>query len=117
MKRAARGGFYASLLIDTGSARTFISNEALATKLALLPINRTPVVGINGGQEFYDEYVIALYTLNSSGGADPWITELRVLATNANLASRGIDGLLGRDVLARCQLTYDGRKRVVSLDV
>ena len=95
-----------TLLIDTGASSTCLDPTAIAS-LALTATGtvqiQTPSTG--GAAHCCNQYDISLI-IPSPAGAPHFIDALPII--EASLRPQGIDGLLGRDVLARCILFYNG---------
>lgn len=93
-------------LIDTGASNCCVDSTCIQ-QLGLTPtgsINiRTPSTGANAHPTYlYDIKVVLPHMAISK------IYAALPVAGAPNLASQGIQMLLGRDVLAQCLLTYDG---------
>lgn len=105
-----------SFLIDTGASSTCIDRNVVS-KLGLLPTGtqsvRTPSTGVT--PVTLDEYEISLQVLDGRAGRSVFSARsMPIISTN--LRSQGLDGLLGRDVLAHCVATFDGRAQTYTLD-
>lgn len=101
-------------LIDTGASGTCVDPELIQP----LGLPQIGLVGIstpstNGAQHHCAQYDCALYIPGAAGAPGHFIEALPIITTH--LRSQGIDGLLGRDVLDQCTLTYIGSMRVVSM--
>ncbi len=92
----------ATLLIDTGASHTNIDSRILS-QLPLQPRNQVEVhtPSTNGVPVYCNQYSVALIGL-------PLILVPAILVTGASFQGQNIDGLLGRDVLGGCVLTYNG---------
>lgn len=98
-------GITARLLIDTGASHTVIDPTVLA------PLNITPsgaiaahtpsTSGIPCQMNQYDVSIIIPHPSISRHFP-------AIAVTEASLRPQGIDGLLGRDILATCLLIYSG---------
>jgi hypothetical protein len=95
-----------NLLIDTGASATCIDPEVLAS-LCLTPTGSVPIhtPSTNGAPHVCNQYDVCLYLLPANGLAH-FVDALPII--ESSLRSQGIDGLLGRDVLAQCALFYNG---------
>ena len=92
----------ARLLIDTGSTATIVEADIVAG-LGIAPTDLVWLDG-HGGRQQAHRYDVAIY-LNDR----LWVRSLPILAVPRRVyAVRGINGVLGRDVLASTVLIYDG---------
>jgi len=102
----------AKLLIDTGASCTCI-NPAILEPLGIAPtgaINiQTP--STNGKPVSCPQYDVAMMIYHTDNSR--FLPTIAV--TGADVSSQGIDGLLGRDVLAHCLFVYDGRAEFFQL--
>ncbi len=96
-------------LVDSGASRTLIV-ETFLRDLGLVPVGETEFNTASTGLRTVStrEYAVEL-TLNEDT-AGSLATNLRVVAAE-NLSGLGVDALLGRDVLDRCLLVYNGPRR------
>ena len=95
-------------LIDTGATITAI-DRSVAQALKLRPINTIRLLGADG------PYDAAVYVINFVFiGSDIKMIDHQV--TEADLSEQNCRMLIGRDVLSRCSLTYDGVKGIVDID-
>lgn len=95
-------------LIDTGATETCI-DPSVVSALGLTPTGtalvNTPSTGNNPHQTY--QYDVSLIVPPVLATHSPLlIPNLAVI--DAQLASFGIQALIGRDVLSECYLTYDG---------
>lgn len=93
-------------LIDTGASHTVID----PTLLAPLQLTPTGIVQVhtpstNGAAVNCNQYDVEL-AIHSPNGAPFDVPALAI--TESSVAAQGIAGLIGRDVLSRCQLYYNG---------
>jgi predicted aspartyl protease len=92
-------------LIDTGASCTVIDANAIAS-LQLTPTGsilvHTPSTGANAAAFAQYDVLLSIYhpTHSLVIGTIPIVT--------SDLAATGIQALIGRDVLAKCLLVYDG---------
>ena len=100
---ARRPPVQASLLVDSGASHTTIDPEILS-QLNLQPRNQVAVhtPSTNGVPHVCNQYSISLM--------GPFFVPA-LLANEASFKAQGIHGLLGRDVLGGCVLTYNGPAR------
>lgn len=100
-------------LVDTGASRSHVSMTVLES-LAIDPADRIDVYTASTGKrpESKELYPVDLYL----GGDHPGqlAQDLRVIGSD-KLDGLRVDMLLGRDVLDRCLLIYDGINRRFSL--
>jgi hypothetical protein len=104
----------AEALLDTGASATCVDPEIIRA-LGLTPTGTVPVRTPSTGQgthaaELYD---VRLVIPGPLGEAPFIIQALPILCMD--LKAQGIRALIGRDVLAKCQLTYWGAGNMVSL--
>lgn len=108
-------GVTAKLLVDTGATKTSIDSAVLA-KLSLTPTGSanilTPSTGTAGHQVNTYDVGMAIFgaTMSVLVSAIPAMAVL-----DGNYQGQGIEGLLGRDVLASARMTYSGPDNFVYL--
>ena len=101
------------LLIDTGATSTCL-DSSIIQQLALSPSGlvsiHTPSTNANNAHQCQQYDVSLLFPL-------PAFNRLfkAIPVVETNLAHQGIDGLLGRDVLAKCLLIYNGDLGIFTL--
>jgi hypothetical protein len=96
----------ARALIDTGASGTCI-DKTILTLLQITPTGTVPIhtPSTSGVPVVCEEYDVALGIIHPT--KDPMVlSTVPVIATE--LASQGIQALIGRDVLAACLFLYDG---------
>ena len=96
---------HATFVVDTGADRTTIDSH-LVRRLGLEPVTQTRVVTFNSGSAGHlaDTYAASLQIKNASD--TPWTDRtMRVLGGNL---PHGLEGIVGRDVLDRVHLEYNG---------
>ncbi|WP_377779190.1 aspartyl protease family protein [Paraburkholderia dipogonis] len=100
-------------LIDTGASNTNVDPTLLAP-LQLQPTGSIQVhtPSTNGAPVVCNQYDVEL-AIGSPNGPPFTIAALPV--TEASLITQGIAGLLGRDVLSRCTLIYNGVLQMYTL--
>jgi hypothetical protein len=108
----------AKALIDTGADVTCVDDQALAP---LITLGLTPTRHVltnlpaTGGMNFASEFAVSLTILHPSR-RPKWHFQIRNQPIVEHpLASLGYQALLGRDVLSRCVLIYDGASGAFTL--
>lgn len=110
--------FSAAALLDSGAEASCI-DRALAMRLQALGLQPDRTVFANfpalGGLRPIYEYLVNLTVLHPSGDprANLVLRNLRMI--EQALGPLGYEALIGRDVLDRCLLVYDGPGRRVTL--
>jgi hypothetical protein len=104
----------AKLVIDTGSNQTIVDRNIVA-QVPALP-TRAVLVDAHQSRQSMTRHDVAIYLPKASGGCQLWLQVLPVLAGEM-LAhkERGLDGVLGRDVLDGCLFTYNGPEQTFTL--
>ncbi|WP_372484152.1 hypothetical protein AB9H29_14455 [Stenotrophomonas sepilia] len=98
------------LLIDTGASRTTICDSVMS-QFAMQPTGQVPVSTPSTGATpvYMSLYDVNLYFLFQGGAVPPpmhMVDTVPVIATD--FQAQGIQGLVGRDILARGSLIYHG---------
>jgi predicted aspartyl protease len=96
---------HATFVVDTGADRTTIDDH-LVRRLRLEPVTQTRVVTFNSGHagQLADTYAASVQIKNATEA--PWSDRtIRVLGGNL---PHGLEGIVGRDVLDRLHLEYNG---------
>lgn len=114
LMRRHRGGTAApqpvdvNALIDTGAESSCV-DEAIVRRLGLLSygpgLTNAPAIG---GLYATADYDCSISVLHPSGDRNHNLVAPNLVVTMLPLATLGYDALIGRDVLARCVLLYDG---------
>ena len=103
-----------TFLVDTGASGTCL-DPRLVAPLGLQPSGvvsiQTPSTA--GGTHSCNQYDVGLYIPSNDSRPGFFIDALPVIETS--LSSQGIDGLIGRDVLDRCVLVYNGSAGMFTL--
>jgi hypothetical protein len=97
-----------TFLIDTGASGTCV-DPALIQPLNIPPSGSVQVQtpSTEGTPHQCDQYDVMLFIPGATQNAQGYLIEA-VPILETHLASQGIDGLLGRDVLDTCTLIYNG---------
>lgn len=100
-------------LIDTGAYGTCVDPN-LIRPLGLQPTGSVAIMtpSTQGATHSCNQYDAAVYIPNGSSGGF-LIEALPILETQ--LSAQGIDGLIGRDIINRCTLIYNGSANMISL--
>jgi hypothetical protein len=103
-----------SLLIDTGASGTSI-DPSIITTLGLAPTGNIPIQtpSTGGTPHFANTYDISMIILGP--GIPKIIPAMQIVGLP--LRHQGIDGLLGRDVLASARLIYSGTDNIVMMSL
>ena len=103
-----------NFLVDTGAAVTAVDPDLIAP-LHLPLVGSIAVHTPSTGREsvFIDQYDASFVIPGNSPDGTLVVGAIPIVA--AHLRSQGIDGLLGRDILDRCLLIYNGATGVVTL--
>jgi hypothetical protein len=103
----------AEFVIDTGADRTMV-NDRILLNLGLQPTESTRVLTSSsaGKPETCDVYDISL-EMRGKGNAAWRSSSLAVLGRH--LPNDSIEGMIGRDILDRMVLVYDGPQRMFRL--
>lgn len=104
----------ARLLIDTGAGSTCLDPSVISalglSPTGTIPIHTPSTCGVPHVCNQYDVLLIIIHPrLHKTWGAIPIIESQNLLAT------QGIHGLLGRDILAECHFIYNGEARFYTL--
>ena len=99
----------ATLLVDTGATCTNLDLQ-LVKKLALDPTGSVPVHTPSTGtvpvlQQLYDIGLV-VHGQGPTGSQVHYVPNLPILGSD--FSAQNIDGLIGRDVLRHCRMSYSG---------
>jgi predicted aspartyl protease len=100
------GALRIDALLDTGASRTLVAREILDA-LGLLPVRETDVFTASTGWHPLSAglYVVSLsWAGEVTGALDPNVQ----VAAGDGLGGLGVQALVGRDVLSRALLVYNG---------
>lgn len=100
-------------LIDTGAGQSQVDLSKLKT-LELAPVARVDVFTASTGEKPVPRQVYTVDLSLAGAKPGPLAVNLRVVGSDS-LAGLKVQMLLGRDVLDRCLLAYDGPNRRCSL--
>jgi hypothetical protein len=108
-------GIMGRFLIDTGASNTCVDPELIAP-LALPQIGIVAIStpSTDGNHHFCEQFDACFFIPGAvTNGVGHYIPAIPLMATH--LRSQGFDGLIGRDILATCTLTYIGSAGLISL--
>ena len=102
----------ARLLVDTGASCTCIDPSVLAP-LQLTPTGTTTIhtPSTQGTGHSVNQFDVSIIMVQSL----VWRSWKAWPVIESNLSGQGIHGLLGRDILAHCLMTYDGAAKTFCL--
>jgi hypothetical protein len=105
---------HGTFLIDTGASCTCV-DPYLVAPLSLVPTGSVPIQtpSTAGRPHMCNQYDASLFFPNAGAASGFFIDALPVIETE--LRGQGIDGLIGRDVLDRCTLIYNGTAATLCL--
>lgn len=107
---------YIRLLVDTGSYATALSQDVI-DRLSLIPVGQTsiytPSTPLHLPHQCF-EYQAELSLV--ANGSERRFGEIDLINAESWHESENVYGLIGRDVLARCLLLYDGFHRKFSVN-
>jgi hypothetical protein len=103
-----------NVLIDTGASSSVIDSSVIQ-KLGLIPTGVTPILTPSTGSVPHNcnQYDVALWILMGTQGVHR--VSLLIPVIEADLSRQGIEGLIGRDVLSKGTLWYNGQQNTLSL--
>lgn len=104
-----------TFLVDTGASGTCV-DPRLVAPLSLIPSGNVSIQtpSTNGVPVFCNQYDVSVF-IPGAAGTDGgfFISALPILETG--LSSQGIDGLIGRDIINRCTMIYNGSAGMFTL--
>lgn len=102
-------------LLDTGASCTCVDPSVLAA-LNLTPTGSatmiTPSTGATPHQT--DQFDVGLIIPGASGNQTPLVVD-NIAVVASQLTNQGFQALIGRDLLKRCVLTYNGAMNLFTL--
>ena len=104
-----------TFLVDTGASCTCVDPTFVAN-LGLIATGNVPMqTPSTGGVPVYcNQYDVSVYLPDSgSGGGGFYIGALPVIETS--FAAQGIEGLIGRDIIDKCTMVYNGSAGMFTL--
>jgi len=101
-------------LVDTGASNTCVDPTVL-TDLGLSPTGRTTVLTAGGAPEDRDQYDVWLAIPGSDRTAPPLLIPTIAVIATPLLDLQGFHALIGRDILERCLLHYNGSLKTFTL--
>jgi predicted aspartyl protease len=101
--------FSATMLVDTGASCSVIDKE-VAKFLGLITHGEGTALGPSDTETKHETYDVDMHFLNSSH----IVTNLRVMEGTFKIR-QGHDGLLGRDILEKATLIYQGEANQYSI--
>jgi hypothetical protein len=99
-------------LVDTGAGCTAIDRN-IAQRLALEPRGVTKIHTPSTGSDYEDRNLFDASLVIGEGYAKPLVVTLPVI--ESDFASQGFLALIGRDILDKCFLMYDGSTSMFTL--
>ncbi|HEX9670850.1 MAG TPA: hypothetical protein VGC93_15365 [Thermoanaerobaculia bacterium] len=103
-------------LIDTGASCTCIDPSVLLTSLSLTPTGSVLVNTPSTGATPHDteQFDVAL-VIPATAGMTPLLFPTIPVISSELLVHQGFHALIGRDILDRCLLVYDGAAKTFTL--
>jgi len=100
-----------TFLVDTGASSTVV-DASLITPLGLTPTGVAMCHTPSTGQAAlpFNQYDVMLFIPGTAPGQIPWIIEALPIM-ECDLSAQGIQGLIGRDMLDRAVLIYNGSSK------
>lgn len=104
----------ARMLVDTGASCTCV-DPAIIAQLGITPSGSTTIQtpSTSGSPMTVNQYDVAFYLPGTTTADIKFIDAMPIV--ESHLKSQGIDGLLGRDVLASCLMNYDGQAKLITI--
>jgi hypothetical protein len=105
---------FATFLVDTGADTTLVEEQIMRTlNLSVINQHRVVTSESKGIPQLCDVYDISLEVINR-GGQSWRISSVQALARP--LLDEAVHGVIGRDLLDRAVLTYNGPQQVFHID-
>lgn len=104
-----------NFLVDTGASCTCVDPQFVAS-LQLIATGNVPMQtpSTAGVPVYCNQYDVSAFLPDSgSGGGGFYIGALPVIETS--FAGQGIEGLIGRDIIDRCTMVYNGSAGMFTL--
>jgi predicted aspartyl protease len=103
------------VLIDTGASCSCI-DPSIITQLNITPTSVVPILTPSTSNTAVDkdQYDVSLVLVQTSVGAIRTFNSVPVVEAHL-FAGQGIHGLIGRDILEKCLLIYDGQTKIFTL--
>ena len=104
----------ARMLVDTGASCTCVDPTIIA-QLGISPSGSMPIQtpSTAGAPVNVNQYDVAFFLPGATSADVKFIDAMPIV--ESHLKSQGIDGLLGRDVLASCLMNYDGKSGLITI--
>jgi hypothetical protein len=104
-------------LIDTGASASVLDSSIIASfglTLAGQTLIHTPSTGSQ--YELRNQYAASISLIDPSLDPSEGIAVFTVAVIEAHLAAEGFLGIIGRDILSHCILTYNGPSKTFCLE-
>lgn len=102
-------------MVDTGASSTCL-DASLLEPLQLTPTGQVKISTPSSGQEpvWMEQYDVTLL-IPGPDGSPPLVFPTIPIVALKNFATAHYGGLIGRDILAECLLSYNGTARLLTL--
>jgi predicted aspartyl protease len=101
-------------LVDTGASGTCI-DPMVFQALGLQPTGTTPMITASTGQTPVDAETYDVSITVPNGPNQPLVIPNMAVSASQLFMAQGFHALLGRDILQRCVLTYNGSMQFFTL--